>query len=111
MAVKIRQLVAPSLVPNTNQTFYTCPANTKAVFRALSLHNSSAGNVTIEVWVVPTGQSAANGYKIAKVTLAANISQRLTEVEGLVLAEGDMLQTLGSVNGASSIIGGGVEVT
>jgi|1_EtaG_2_1085319.scaffolds.fasta_scaffold00209_15 hypothetical protein len=110
MAVNIKQLIAPSLVPNTEQTFYTCPASTSTVFRALNLYNNTAGAVDVEFWIVPTGQSTGNDYLVAKKSVSGTSASRVTEVEGLVLQAGDFLVTKGTVNGGCSIIGGGVEV-
>ncbi|NNP70931.1 hypothetical protein [Acinetobacter sp. Ac_5812] len=84
---------------------YTNPANTATQIRALSFHNTTAGNISVEVYVIPTGvATTADAQRLVKKTLAQNESYLCPEVINHNLVDGERVVLKGTgVNAKLSV--------
>jgi hypothetical protein len=103
-------LVPPQAVPTPAASIYT---NSKASVRIdkVTVCNSDASARTIDIWFLPTGQSAtqANHVESAK-SIAANTTVELPELQGQVLAKGTAIQVQASSPNVLSIIVSGTQL-
>ena len=105
-------LIAGSQLTATAATYYTAPANTKAIIQNMTLTNTTANAVTATVHVISTGatETASNMIISARV-IAANESYTCPEAIGkVILATGTIRALAGSAT-AITIESSGVEVT
>lgn len=95
---------AQSLVAGDNQA-YIVPLNNSAHIRALTFHNTTAGSVSIEVYLIPSNISTtADAQRLVKKTLAQNESYLCPEVINHSLATGDKIVLKGTgVNARLSV--------
>lgn len=77
---------------------YTSSGNTAVTF--VSICNYSAGNITANVFVVPSGNTASNlNTVLSQIEIAANDTYQLyAGNEKLVLGNGDMIQADANAN-------------
>ena len=96
--------IAVGNVTTTAAAVYTSTGNSAITF--LSLCNYSVGNVTANVHVVPSGDTAANSnIIISAIEIAANDTYQLyVGGEKLILANGDTVQINASANTALTAV-------
>lgn len=95
---------AQALVAGDNQA-YTVPASTVSQIRALTFHNTTASNVSIEAYLIPsTVATVGDAQRLVKKTLAQNESYLCPEVINHILTEGMKVVLVGSgVNAMLSV--------
>jgi len=90
-------MVAGTDAPSSEASQYDCPANSRAVVRHAVFTNHTAGAVTLTVYIVPSGGSAAAANKVLDAySIAAHTAYVSPEVAGVVLNQGDGIHTLAS---------------
>lgn len=93
----------PKVLVNNTQlttsyaTYYTAPANTTTTISAFTLNNTTAGALTANISIVPSGgsQSASNEV-VTEIALGAKTSVQIPQLVGQHLAAGSVLQMKGS---------------
>ena len=93
--------ISVTAVTNSLTTVYTSTNNTAITY--LNLTNSSAGALTVDIHVIPSGGTAGTTNLVAK-TLSINATdsyQLYSGGEKLLLANGDFVQVVAS--GATGI--------
>ena len=97
--------IQTTTVTNSATTVYTSTNNTAITY--MQLTNYSAGALTVDIHVIPSGDSLANQNLIAKtLSIAATDSYQLyTGGEKLLLANGDVVQvTASAATGINSVV-------
>lgn len=96
---------AQSLAAGDNQA-YVVPANNTAQIRALSFHNTTAGAVSVEVYLIPSGVgSTLPAQRLVKKTLAQDESYLCPEVVNQILTAGMKVVLVGEgVNAMLSVV-------
>ena len=84
--------IQTTLVTNSATTVYTSTNNTAITY--MELTNVSAGALTVDIHVIPSGDSLSNKNIIAKtLSIAATDSYQIyTGGEKLLLANGDIIK-------------------
>lgn len=94
MAVQPIQLIAPAFVPDTKGTAYTSTAaRTRIDYMAFT--NQSANNVTLSVWLGPSGSS----QRIKDKTILPGECYLCPEVIGALLMPGQLIEWVASTPG------------
>lgn len=79
---------AQALAAGDNQA-YIAPASTVSQIRALTFHNTTASNVSVEVYLIPSNiATTESAQRLVKKTLAQNESYLCPEVINHILTEG-----------------------
>jgi len=87
----------------SNSTIYTVPADTASIVKVIWIANTTASDVTIELWNVPNAGSAADGNKLMDgVTIPANDFMQVFTDIGMETV-GDTIQAKGSTNLALTV--------
>ena len=96
--------IAVGNVTSSAGNIYTSTGNTAITF--LSFTNYSAGNVVANVWVVPSGDTAANNNIIlSQILITANDTYQLyAGSEKLLLGPGDAVQADANANNAITTV-------
>ena len=97
--------IQTTLVTNSATTVYTSTNNTAITY--MELTNVSAGALTVDIHVIPSGDSLSNTNIIAKtLSIAATDSYQLyTGGEKLLLANGDIIQvTASAATGINAVV-------
>ena len=111
MAINVRRLISPTQVANATTTYYTA-TNVRATLDKVTLTNTTAGAVTMELWLVPNAGSASDSNKILDgVSIAAHGSYLCPEVVGHTLEPGETLQAKASAATSVSLRASGREVS
>ena len=112
MARTPKNIISAAQLTTGATTYYTAPANTSCIIRKITFMNTTAGAITVTVYLVPSGDTAGDDNTIAKTySIAANTAWSCPDVEGHVLVAGDFVQALASAGTSITIIGSGTEVT
>lgn len=108
MTVTARRLVPGSQLTGAAAAYYTAPTNTRAVIKAATLTNTTAGAVAVTVYLVPSGGSAgATNVLISALNLAAGAAYACPELINQVIEAGGSLQAFG-LN--VTLVASGVEI-
>lgn len=104
--IKYKNPFKPQTLSAGNVLAYKVPANTVAQVRACTFHNTSAGNVAIEVYVLPSNvEVVALPQRVIKKALGANESYLCPEIVNHALEEGHKLYFTGAgVNAMLSVM-------
>ena len=92
-------------VTNSATTVYTSTNNTAITY--FQLTNETAGALTVDIHVIPNGESLGNENLVAKtLSIAATDSYQLyTGGEKLLLANGDTIQvTASAASGINAVV-------
>lgn len=85
----------PQSLVADNNIAYVVPGLSVAQIRALSLHNTGANPVSVEVYLVPASGSVQAANRLVKKTIATNESYLCPEVVNHVLTEGMQVVLVG----------------
>lgn len=112
MSTITKKAFAPAQLTASAATYYTCPANTRATFKKLTVSNNDTSPRSVTCYLVPSGGAAGvtNIITISQ-TLAANEARDLYEIEGHTIAAGDFFQALADSASKVTIHGTVVETT
>lgn len=111
MSVVVKNLIPPKQAENAQTTQYTA-INCKARIDKFTITNTTAGNVTISVNIVPAGLSVGDQNKILNNrTIAAGETYTCPELVGQVLESGGFISSIAGASSALTIAASGVEIT
>lgn len=100
-----------SILSASNSTVYAVPAATVGIVKIIWICNTTASDVTLELWNVPNGSSAADANKLMDgVTIPASDFVQIYTYLPMETA-GDTIQAKGSTNNALTINLYGAEIT
>lgn len=94
MTTRLPKVLVNNLqLPNAYATQYSVPANTTTTINAFTLNNTTAGAITANISIVPSGgsQGAANEV-VTELSIAAKTSVAVPQLVGQHMAEGSTLQ-------------------
>lgn len=92
-------------------TYYTAPANGKALLKKLTLTNTSAAAVTVTLHLVAAGGAAGVQNMLLKArSIAAGATYDCTEAVNHILEAGGTIQALASAATAVTIMASGCEI-
>lgn len=112
MATTNRRIIAGSQLTTDAVAYYTAPRGTRCVIKRLSLTNTSAGPVTVTIYLVPSQYSAAADNTLTSArSLAAGETWDCLSAEGHVIEAGGTVEALASAGASITIIGSGMEIT
>jgi|11_taG_2_1085331.scaffolds.fasta_scaffold39424_2 hypothetical protein len=97
--------IQTTAVSNSATTVYTSTNNTAVTY--MQLTNTSAGALTVDIHVIPNGDSLSTTNAVAKtLSIAATDSYQLyTGGEKLLLANGDIVQvTASAATGINAVV-------
>lgn len=111
MAVTPKRLVAGSQLTTSAATYYTA-TNCKARIDACAVTNTSAGAITVTLYLVPPAGTAGASNCIASATsIAAGATYVPPGAIGQWLESGGTLQALASATTSLTLVASGVEYT
>lgn len=111
MAVNPIQLVAPQQLTNASATYYTS-TNIKTRIDKLSCVNTTAGAVTVTIYIVPSGGSVGASTTLTSArALAAGETWNCPDVVGQIMAAADTLRALASANTSITIMASGTQIS
>jgi hypothetical protein len=96
MTVTAKNLVEGTIVPATDTTVYTAPANTTTIIDKVTTANYDVTSRVVTISIVAAGASVGDAYYIAKRTLAAKETYIWPEVVGQILNAGDFVSVIAS---------------
>lgn len=109
MAITPRRMVSGSQLTTSAATYYTA-TNVKAQIQALTLTNTSAGAVTVTVYLVPDGGTAGDSNTVLDTkSINAGESYKVIEAIGQWLEAGGTIQALASSATAITLVASGIE--
>ena len=104
-----KRLISGSQLTTSVATYYTVPANTKAVIRNLSISNTTATAQTATLYLVPSGGTAgATNQLVTTHTVPAHSEWQCSIASGHVLEAGGTIQGLADAATALTIMGSGI---
>lgn len=108
MAQTAKRLISGSQLTGSAATYYTTPAATTTIIKKLIFCNTTAGAVTVTVYLVPSGGTAGVTNEITAVhSVAVNETWSCPEAENMVLPTGGFIQALGL---SVTIMASGIEI-
>lgn len=111
MAITPKRLVSGSQIAASATTYYTA-TNVKARIDACTLVNTTAGAITVTIYLIPSGGSAAaSNTVLSSYSVAAGQSYVVAGAIGQWLEEGGFLQAVASSATSVTLIVSGVEFT
>lgn len=91
-----QQLLNATVIGASSGTLYTSPGTVDRVKLTKALvTNSTAGGVTLDIWVLNSGDSEGDSFKIydaVTTTIAADSTTELTLLSGIVIPTGGTLR-------------------
>lgn len=109
MAQTPKRIISGSILTGSAATYYTTPTGAKCVIKKLVFINTTAGSVSITVYLVPLAGTAgsSNTLTIAR-SLAANETWSCPDAENMVLEAGGFIDALGT---GVTIMASAIEIT
>lgn len=107
MAVTARRLCTGDVGAGSIGSLYTAPAATRTVIRQAALCNTTAGALTVDVYLVPSGGSAtASNQALKSFSVAAETTVEPPGIVGQVIEAGGSLRAQASGAGLTCIASG-----
>jgi len=111
MTVTVKTLVAGSQLTGSAATYYTAPANTKAIIHNMTLTNTTGGAITATVHVIDTGATeTVSNMCISARSIAAGETYKCPEVIGKTMSATGTIRALAGSATSITIQAHGVEV-
>lgn len=111
MTALAKKLFTPVQLASSVAAYYTSPASTTTVIKKLVFTNTDSTAHTVTVYLVTSGDAAANSNTLVKaVPVAPGDTYECFESEGMVLAAGDSLQAFADAGTAVTIQASGVQI-
>ena len=112
MTVLVKTLVAGSQIAATATTYYTAPANTKAIIHNMSLTNTTANAITATVHIIDTGATeTASNMVISARVISPGECYKCPEVIGKTISATGTIRALAGSATSITIMAHGIEVT
>lgn len=110
MSIKPNNIVAAQLT-NAAATYYTAPANTKAVLKKLTFTNNDTAARTVTVYLVPSaGTAGVTNILVSARAVAAGDTYDCTEALGQTLLPAGFIQAFADVASKVTVNGAVAEV-
>lgn len=100
---KVERLAEGTALTGTSAIIYTSPAKTITTLKAVTVYNSTAGAITLELNLVADGGSATTTNRVIKKAISADETYACPIVDHALMA-GGTLRALG--NGLSITVSG-----
>lgn len=105
------QLIAPQQVANATSTLYTS-TNIKTRIDALTVCNTTAGAITLTIYLVPSAGAAGDSTTVIKtLSIPANTTWAGAGVVGQIMAVGDLLRAVASAATSLTIVASGTQIS
>ena len=109
--VEPRKLVEGVLLTTSAAAYYITTSKVRAIIRKVSVTNSTAGAVTVTVYLVPPGGTAGAGNMIVPPLSLAAATYTSLDISGHVLvAGGASIQALASAGASITLHVSGYEI-
>lgn len=109
--VTAKPLILSSYADSGGAIEYTAPSDTKSIIDKFTATNVTGTGETIDIWLIPNGQTVGNEYKILdSFAIAANTCVDITELKNHVLDTGGYIYAQASAGSAIVIRCSGREV-
>lgn len=104
-------LIQDATLSAADAVYYTCPANTTAVFKRSVFTNTSSNAVTVTVNVVRSGgSSTTTNVLIPGKAVAPNDTYVASEMAGLTLAAGDSVHAQAGTASVINLMASGIQI-
>lgn len=111
MTVTAKTLIQSKQASNSATTEYTAPTSTKAVIHRFTATNTTAGAITLTIHIVPSGSAVgASNMVLSALSIAANTTTDITQIQDHVLDAGDSIAVLASAATSITIRCSGREI-
>ena len=111
MAITNKALAEGVQLTNAAATYYTAPALTTTILKKLTVTNSTAGAVSLTVYLVPSaGTAGVTNIVTSAKSIAAGAVYEAYEAENHVLNPGDTLQAFASAGASLTLRASGIEI-
>lgn len=112
MARELKQLIPPQQLTASATVLYTVPANRTTTITVMSLTNTTATDRYFNLWIVPSGDTAADDNKIYdQIYVASGETFSPSEIAGQNIPAGTTIQMQAEVIAALTVLGSGAEIT
>ena len=109
MTVQTSWLVSPQQITTSAVTYYTAGAGQRATISQATATNTTAGAVTVTVYLVPSAGSAGDSTTILGAkSIAANTTVILSELIGHNIEPAGTIQALAGANASITLAVSGV---
>lgn len=111
MGTTPKRLVSGSQLTNSAATYYTA-TNCKTRIDAMTILNNTAGAITVDLHLVPSGGTAdATNQILDDYSIAAKTAYVVLPAIGHWLEDGGTIQALASANTSLTMVASGIEWT
>lgn len=111
MAINNKCLIEATQLGTSASSLYQVNVNITAIIKKLTITNTSAGAVTVTIYLVPSGNTPSTSNMVTDaIAIAAGKTYEAYECEGHVLQTGDSIQAFSSAATSLSIRASGIEV-
>lgn len=112
MSVIVRALINSKYASSSLTTEYTAPADTKAIIDKFTATNIDTESRTIDVHLVPSGDTAGDANKIVmESSIGSGEEKDISKLKSHVLEPGDFIAVNGEVASKIILRASGREVT
>lgn len=111
MTVTAKTLAEGQIVPATDTTIYTAPANTTTIIDKVTSANYDTVSRVVTISIVASGGAVGDAYFIARRTLATKETYIWPEVVGQILNPGDYVSIIASNATGVNVRMSGREIT
>lgn len=112
MTITAKALIQSKQAAAAATTEYTTPASTKAVIHRFTATNTTAGVLTLTVYIVPNGSAAAaSNMVVSALSIGANTTADVSQIQDHVLDAGDFISVVASAATSITIRASGREIT
>ena len=110
--ITVQKLVAGSQLTASAATYYTAPANTKAIIKNMTLTNTTANAVTATVHVISAGATETTSNMIISArVIPPNDTYNCPEAIGKVMLATGTIRALAGSTVSISLQADGIEIT
>lgn len=110
--ISLKRIIEPGTQISDSWTdLYTTPSGTNTMLQRVSLFNNHTDNNTIEIRLLQAGGTTGVVNNFKKITLVPEQDIPISELEGHILAVGDILQMKASTTATVNVFGSAVEQT
>lgn len=111
MSAIAKNIIPRKLAEAATTTQYAAPLGTRCIIDKLTGTNISAAPVTVDVYLIPSGGTVADAYRVVKSkTIAINEAFTFPAVVGQILEAGGFIATAASAGSAIVLSASGREI-
>lgn len=101
---RVKRLTEGTALTGSSAIVYTVPAKTTTTLKAVTIYNSTAGAVIVEINLVANGGAATTANRVVRRSIAVDETYACPELVNHALAAGGTVRALG--NGLSISLSG-----